>query len=148
MYRSDTLPRVEDCIKGRIYKLRSRNLSYGVWDGKEGFIGIRTKWHDSYLFTEYHYDASEIYGTVADAIDTGIDVPSNIPIKTRLGTVDQETRRDVYFDKPVAEGGKGWCFKDTGEPSENIRPVSIGNNLLKQFLDKTIKELLNTDDDV
>lgn len=148
MRRRESLPKPEDCIKGRVYKLHSRNLSYGVWNGHEGFIGIRTKWYDRYLFTEYHYDVSEMYGTVADAIDTGIDVPPHIPIRERLETIDRETMREVYFDEPIADGGRGWCFKDNDEASEDIRPVSVHNKLLIQFLDQTIKELSNTDDDV
>ena len=47
---------MEQCVKGRVYKLWCRNLSIGVYDGKEGFIGIRTKFGSRYLDTEYHWD--------------------------------------------------------------------------------------------
>lgn len=46
-----------DCVHGAIYKLHSRNLSYGAYDKEaQGFIGIRQKFGDRYLFTEYHWD--------------------------------------------------------------------------------------------
>lgn len=44
---------LNDLIKGGIYEVRSRNLSLAVYDGKGGFIGIREKFGDRYLFTEY-----------------------------------------------------------------------------------------------
>jgi hypothetical protein len=36
-----------------VYRLRSRNLEYGVYDGDRGFIGIREKFGYYYLDTEY-----------------------------------------------------------------------------------------------
>jgi len=104
--RGKSLPLMENCVKGRVYKLRCRNLSIGVWNGKSGFIGIRTKFYDRYLFTEYHYDTG-MHGTVMDAEDIGIDVPEHIPIRERFDSIDFDTRRPVAFDKPVSEGGKG-----------------------------------------
>lgn len=133
--RSDTLPIMDNLITGRVYKIRSRNLSVGVWNGRDGFIGIRSKFGDRYLFTEYHYDASETYGTVYDAEDLGIDVPKNISLRTTLGSIDYTTKRPVAFDTPVSDGGKGWYFIDTGEPSEEIRSVSVNNKALLNFLD-------------
>lgn len=72
------LPKIEDCIARRVYKIRCRNLPYGVWNGKDGFIGIRLQFDDRYLFTEYHWDTGAPYGTVREAIDTGIDIPKDI----------------------------------------------------------------------
>lgn len=76
--RSPNLPEMKDLIKGRIYKIRCRNLSYGIWDGKEGFMGIRTKFGNEFLFTELHWDASESFGTVMDAKDINIDFDGDI----------------------------------------------------------------------
>jgi hypothetical protein len=39
--------------RGAVYEVRSRNLIAGVYDGEQGFIGIREKFGDEYLFTEY-----------------------------------------------------------------------------------------------
>jgi hypothetical protein len=64
--------KLEDCIKGNVYKIRSRNLTLGVFDGEMGFIGIRTKFGDRYLFTEYHWDTgAENCGTTHPIEDLG-----------------------------------------------------------------------------
>jgi len=56
---------LEECKHGGLYKISARNFSLGVYDEKaKGFIGVRTKWSDVYLFTEYHWDTGEPYGTV------------------------------------------------------------------------------------
>ena len=56
------------CIPRRVYQIRCRNLSFGVWNGKEspwaGFIGIREKFGSEYLFTEYHCDTGAPHGTL------------------------------------------------------------------------------------
>ena len=53
----------DDMIIGGIYRISSRNLSVGAWDGT-GFIGIRIKFGSSFLFKEFHYDDGAPYGTV------------------------------------------------------------------------------------
>lgn len=42
-------------LKNRgIYKIKSRNLNFGVWNSnQDGFVGIRTKFGARFLFTEY-----------------------------------------------------------------------------------------------
>lgn len=50
-----------------IYALKSRNLRVGVWNGSDGFIGIRTKFGDRFLSTEFI--ARECGGT-ASGFDT------------------------------------------------------------------------------
>lgn len=136
MYRGD-IPEVADCVEGRVYKLRCRNLSYGVWSSNNGgFIGIREKFGSRFLDTEYHWDVSEYHGTVAEAIDTGIDVPEGIDILARYPySLDSNTGRKVKFDKPVSEGGKGWYYVDTGEADQNIRPHGVANQKLFDFLE-------------
>jgi hypothetical protein len=69
---------LELCVIGRVYKLDCRNLSYGVYDGKGGFIGIRTKFGSRFLDTELHWDADPHYGTVEAMEDLGIDVPIEV----------------------------------------------------------------------
>jgi len=57
--------RLEDCAPRTVYRLRSRNLAYGAFDGKDGFIGIRKKFGNTFLDTEYHWDYKRgPYGTV------------------------------------------------------------------------------------
>ncbi len=78
--RMENAPRllISECIKGRVYKIQSRNLTYGVFDGKDGFIGIRLKFSSRYLFTEYHWDQGPPYGTVYGVEDTGLTVSKHV----------------------------------------------------------------------
>jgi hypothetical protein len=55
---------LEECKHGYLYRLSSRNLSFGVFDQTtKGFVGIRQKFEIRYLFTEYHWDTGEPFGT-------------------------------------------------------------------------------------
>ena len=43
---------------GGFYKIFARNFSYGVYRAKsKGFIGIRTKFGNQYLDTEYYFES-------------------------------------------------------------------------------------------
>ena len=53
----------KDCVVGTVYRLRSRNLNVGVFTGR-GFIGIREKFGDKYLFQEFHHEDGPPFGTV------------------------------------------------------------------------------------
>jgi hypothetical protein len=59
-----TMIPIEDCKKGYLYLINSRNLDLAVYDGDGGFIGIREKFGQRFLFTEFHWDTGEPYGTV------------------------------------------------------------------------------------
>ena len=138
----ESLPRIaiRDCRKGYLYKLESRNLASGVYDGEEGFIGIRTKFSSVYLFTEYHWDQGPPYGTAIPLKEVG-KVPEGIPLITHFPCVDKETDREVEFGTPISQGGKGWFFKDTGEGGESICSYSPGNAELQAWIEKQDQEL-------
>lgn len=55
---------MSECVKRGVYRINSRNLTVGVYDGDEGFIGIREKFGSKFLFTEYHWDQGPPFGTV------------------------------------------------------------------------------------
>ncbi len=94
-----------DCKHGHLYRISSRNLSFGVFDSEsQGFIGIRGKFHDRFLFTEYHWDTGPPFGTVRPQEEL-VRVPDDIEVCEGKGSVDQKTRRPVSFDKE-----KGWYF--------------------------------------
>jgi hypothetical protein len=132
--RSENYIPLIKCKKGYVYRIHSRNLSFGVFDGKAGFIGIRTKFNDRYLFTEYHWDQGPPHGTVKPMEERGL-IPNDVQPVEDFGTVDQVTRRPVAFDKPISDGGRGWFFTDTNEASTAIRPGSDDNVKLFEFLD-------------
>jgi hypothetical protein len=126
-----------------VYKLISRNLSFGVFDGKTRFIGIRTKFGRRFLDIEDHWDIGPPFGIARPEEDTGIVVPEEIILHVCENEgipVDKITGRNISFDKPISEGGKGWFFKDTGESNENISPILFENRKLFEFLEKIEKE--------
>ena len=131
---------MEECIARRVYKIESRNLTVGVYDGKQGFIGIREKFGHRNLFTEFHWDQGPPFGTVSGQMDTGVDLPNDVALAESLGTVDRITSRPVHFDGPVSEGARGWIFSETDEASEEIHPVGVKNEALFQFLEKIQNE--------
>ena len=56
---------LKECKHGYLYRIDSRNLTYGVYNKpKKGFAGIRTKFSERFVFTEYHWDTGEPFGTV------------------------------------------------------------------------------------
>ena len=127
---------LDKCVRGRLYRLRSRNLACGVYDGRRGFLGIRTKFGSRYVFTEYHWDHPP-HATAKPVEDMGLDVPEDMLLNEYLpGTWDEGTDREVEFTTPVAKGGKGWVFKDSGEAEGcKIRPCGKGNFALFQWLE-------------
>lgn len=133
---------LNECVPRRLYKIGCRNLVLGVFDGKTGFIGIREKFGDEYLFTEFHWDTGPPHGTVHSVEDSGIDLPSEIEAVEGFGPLDGVSRRPVGFDRPLSEGGRGWYFKDSNEASPDIRPVQLENQALFDWLMAKERELL------
>jgi hypothetical protein len=134
---NDCIP-VGDCVDRHVYRIRSRNLRIGVFCAKEkGFLGIRTKFNDRYVFTEYHYDNGPPYGTVCPLEDLGLVLPDDVPLlETLPGSWDSVTGREVKFDRPISDGGRGWYFLDTNEADQNIRAQVKANHALFQFLEE------------
>ncbi len=56
---------LSDCKHGWLYEIMSRNLTMGVFrKDRNGFVGIREKLGDVYLFVENHWDTGAPFGTV------------------------------------------------------------------------------------
>ena len=129
---------MDKCEARHVYHISSRNLGIGVYDGKGGFIGIRYKFGNRYLFTEMHHDTGAPYGTVHPREDIGV-LPEGIELRENEPTVDPDNGRELAFDKPRSQGGKGWYYKDTGEQkTSNSCPTSRDNKAMFEYLD-TIK---------
>lgn len=143
-----------ECKPRTIYRLNSRNLSFGVFTPENNeFIGIREKFGQEYLFAENHYDTGAPYGTVKPKEVIG-EVPEDIEIGEFLGMMDSKTKRFLFWDKTPDESGqdrdyiggrkwqrvKGWFYKDTGEPVPYPRnPImAVDNEKLFEFL-KSVK---------
>lgn len=127
---------LNECKHGYVYRIESRNLSCGVFNStNKGFIGIREKFGDYYLFTEYHWETGAPFGTVQPLEELG-PLPKDIGVWVSGGTFDQLTNRRMDYDST-----RGWYFLDTGEPAENAQPVAIPNRALFDYLDRDIRRL-------
>jgi hypothetical protein len=126
----DSIPYAE-LERGVIYRLHSRNLVHGVFDGQRGFIGVREKWGSRYLDTEY-------YARTAWPLEEIGRLPEGVELKEREASVDRESGRPVAFDRPVAEGGRGWYYLDSDETSQDIHPVSYTYQPLFQLLESLL----------
>jgi hypothetical protein len=119
--------------RGDIYRLRARNIRYGVWDGDSQFIGIRDKF-GLRLDAESLDDPEFAPYNTAVALERVGEVPEGIELSDYLPTVDATTGRRVIFCRPLDQGGRGWVFVDTDEPSVEIRPVTRMNQQLFDVL--------------
>jgi len=130
------IPLIE-CKKGYLYRINSRNLSFGVYDGKGGFIGIREKFGGHYLFTEFHWDQGPPYGTVRPVQEIE-KIPENIEVKEGLGTVDSATNRQIHWE----DEKESWVYDDTNEtfsPMTGKRKgfaCGVSNDVLFEYLKK------------
>lgn len=125
--------KLDECVNGCLYRISSRNLTFGVYrSDAKGFVGIREKFGDEYLFTEYHYDTGAPFGTVHPK--EFLESCPLADLRESIGAFDSVTNREVAFDKPIAAGGKGWYYLDTGEQSQDIRAVSRDNQKLFDWL--------------
>jgi len=125
--------KLDECQIRAVYRVHSRNLTFGAFDGNDGFVGIRTKFNSRFLFTEYHYNALA-FATVRPLEKVG-EVPASISLDLSFGAMNEIDQRPLVFEGIAAQGGKGWCDARTGEPVEDARPVSIPNLELFRFLD-------------
>lgn len=120
------------CKKGFFYKLDSRNLSSGVFNGNPvcpGFIGLREKFGSIFLFTEDHYDNGAPHGT-AKPLEEIEQLPDDIEAVEHFATIDALTGREVKYESQSSS----WRFVDTGEFSRDIKPTSKPNEKLFSWL--------------
>jgi len=143
---------LDQCELGGIYKINSRNLTIGVYDGAEGFIGIRKKFSEIYLFTEFHHDQGPPCGTVYPLEKIGT-LPSHINLDQRErhdkgdswakrdGKFVSIIRRDLRPDETPHFNRQGFVdeWADTGERlPQGVWPCLRQNDDLFNFL-KEIK---------
>lgn len=82
---------IENLIRGKIYLIKSRNLEVGVYNGKEGFLGIRTKLGIRFLDIEFL--GRELGGKLHIGADTAFpflevgEASANVKLETHLGSV-------------------------------------------------------------
>lgn len=89
-----TIP-MDQCELGAVYNIVSRNLAVGVYDGKGGFVGIRQKFMDRFLFTEFHRDTGAPHGTV-----TPLEKIGKIPDGMRVLDIEDVVERECSCGHP------------------------------------------------
>jgi hypothetical protein len=114
--------KLEQLQRGRVYRLQSRNLECGVWNGKDGFLGIRTKFGLRFLDTEIHWGLSKTFGT-AQAWETMGAIPESISLNISLGTECGNCHKRVNYVKHHAEQKEAsgeWLHGDDGSPNCSV----------------------------
>jgi hypothetical protein len=118
-----------------VYRVHSRNLVVAVWNGSSGFIGIRHKFDDSFLFTEYHYDDGPPYGTLKP-IELITILPEGIEIVESTPTKCTACQKEVVWEKD-----KGWSHSREASPMcDKGSPASSTYKPLFDFLAPLEKE--------
>lgn len=144
---------LSECEKGKIYALKSRNLTLGVFDGDRGFIGIREKFAHKYLFKEYHHDTGPPFGTVTPLKFLEVSVPNWIPLKETLADVCRNCGRPVLWNDSLNKDinwehipWERYSLEEEKVTSfvhdcEKPRAISISNSYLFKFLEEVEKNL-------
>lgn len=139
--------KLEQLQRGRVYRLQSRNLECGAWNGKDGFVGIRTKFGGRFLDMEIHWDLSETFGTAQASEPLG-DIPKSISLDISLGTKCGNCHKPVNYVRRHAEqkGTSGEWLHDDGSPNCSVpvqgdkarkaSPVAIPSDVLFAELQK------------
>ena len=111
MAEVDYLP-LAQCVRGGVYRLLSRNLDFGVFDGEEGFVGVRYKCGDVFLFTEYHWDNENHhpYGTVKP-LELVEMLPEGVEPQCYYPVLCSKHDRPCHYE-PGAD--TGWVHSDDG----------------------------------
>ena len=136
-------------IHKRIYRIHSRNLIVGVWNEEtNGFIGIRNKFGNDYLFTEYEYDTNGKYGTAWAIELVDAKLSDNVLLAETLGT--KSGTRWVKFTSPISSGGRGWVYVDDDSNVEDTNSIiSLPNtellDILKPYHEKFLTQKVEED---
>lgn len=129
---------VAECRRRHVYRLRSRNLAFGVFapEKDNGFIGIREKFGNRFLFTEHHWDNGPPYGTAKPVEDLGPLRDERIRLWEAMPTTcgycgerveyeqsDEGVEKDgnVYPGEWVHLGADGSCSRPDPQGNQNMK---------------------------
>lgn len=109
----DFIP-VADLEHGRAYRIKSRNLRVGFWNAdKDGFVGVREKFGDRYLFTEHQWRER---GGTANALEALDVYAGDIPVQEHIGLMCRfcDTPIEQIWEDAEREDGTVWkkCVGD------------------------------------
>jgi len=125
---------LKDCRHGWTYRISSRNLAFGVFNSKTlGFVGIREKFGDLFLFEEYHQEA-KAYNTV-----TPLEAIEECPIQDLRCHLEDRCREcnvetDFVMEKPEGRVGR-WIHRGPTSCPGDARPHALQNEPLFRYLE-------------
>jgi hypothetical protein len=126
---------LNECRHGYTYRIRSRNLTVGVFDSeKSGFVGIREKFGSRYLFTEFHRDTGAPYGTVSPNAE--IEKCPLEDIRESFGTVCSECKVPVDWKPNDPKDGFGKWYHAAETPCKEATANGVSNVALYDYLKK------------
>ena len=146
-----TLIAQSECIVRHVYRIHSRNLMLGVYDGRGGFLGIREKFDHRYVFTEYHRDTGPPLGTVGPVEDLGL-IDDLVPrgkflrLKESLEFIYCAWCGDILKAVPV-DGKRIPWEHTTIQDCQQPRPEGRDNAMLFEALTRIEKGLRRAEDD-
>ena len=126
---------LKDLEIGTIYKVHAHNFSVAVYAGDGGFIGIRTKFGNRFLDTEFEWTTSSSFGT-ARAEEAIGKVPSTIKLVTSLGSECEKCGKLTNFDMSRPERLR-WQHDDGTTMCEKAWSISIPNRELFSIIEET-----------
>jgi hypothetical protein len=120
------------CRHRQLYRINSRNLTYGVYNkANGGFYGIRTKFDSRFIFPEYHWDNGPPYGTVKPIEPLEIVLPDDILLQERLPGY-----LCMYCNQPLKdEHNEIYKHDHIGDPCAAGNPVHGNTRLNKPLFD-------------
>jgi len=135
----------DQLVDRHVYRLTARNFFLGAWDAAHGgFLGIREKFGNRYVFTEYFAEQDRSSGTAHAWTDADAVVPDEIELTEYLGTQCSEHKRRARFVESVPGAfptrGRWVHADDETELDGDDSPMSISNQALFDFLEPLAAE--------
>lgn len=123
---------LDDLKIGTVYKLAARNLSLGVYAGDGRFIGIREKFGNRFLDTEFEYTTSTSFGTARAKAIIGVVV--GIPLVMSLGSECGACGQPTNFDMSRPAESR-WQHADGTVMCDRVFSVRTSNTALFEGLE-------------
>lgn len=145
--RQDNTIAIDACRNGWVYRLRSRNLAFGVFvKESNGFIGLREKFGHKYLFAEYHWDTGAPFGTVCP-LEELEPAPPGLVLKEIGPLIDSTTNRPVTDTRTAFPAPPAYIYADTGEPCTSNDIRYSANQPLHDFMTQIEAKYRGPDND-
>ena len=123
-----------DCQDRRLYRLRSRNLRFGVYrEISGGFLGLRSKFERMFLDEENHYEAPH-YATAQpiEALEMlPADIENDVCLGPKQGLASCVTCGAIVYFAPIRNA---WQHHRTPTLCRNPTPPVTRNKPLHEWL--------------